>query len=134
MSLNNENNPQYISVVHGSVSGDLTVPVMYFPKKVKLIGAYVINGASVAASNSDYATIRLLNGSTELAELDTRAAHENGLTANVAKAMNLSDANDHGQVEIAAGSTIKVEYNETEGTPDSVALTEATIVLAFFPV
>lgn len=127
MSINNENQPLSVSIHLGSLTTDATlVPAMYLPKKSKIVGAHLVNGATVAASDSNYVQLALKSGSTVLAEIDSRAAHENGLVANVAKALNLVTAETDG---VAAASSLSVLYNET-GT---VALTDAKLVLSYFP-
>lgn len=121
MSLSNENNPMLVQIDLGSIAADGTIPALYLPKKSKILGAWIIDQAGIAASDSNYVDLRLQNGSTVVAELDSRAAHENGLTALEAKAMNLVAA----QAEQAAGSSLKVVYDET-GT---VQMTSAIMVL-----
>lgn len=125
MALNNENNPLLVSIHLGSPDADALLPALYLLKAGKLLGAWLINGADLAASDTDYVQLELKSGSTILAELDTRAAHENGLSEDVAKALNLVAA----EVDRAAGETLTVNYNETDsGT--SVALTDAKLVLS----
>jgi hypothetical protein len=126
MSKNNENNPISVSIHLGSLTTDgAVVPVMYVPKKAKLVSAHILDGAGVAADNSNYVVLTLKNGSTAVASLDTRAAHEGALTANVAKAMTV----DEDEQEMASASSMSLLYNET-GT---VALTDAKLVLTYFP-
>lgn len=125
MAKNNENNPQSVVVPLGSITADGSLPALYLPKKSKILSAHVIDTAGIAASDTDFVDIRLQNGSTVIAELDSRAAHENGLTALVAKALNVVEADS----VVAAGSSLKVVYNET-GT---VAMTTAVMVISFFP-
>lgn len=124
MSINNENNPHLVVVPLASITADGSLPALYLPKKAKILSAAVIDTAGIAASDSNYVDIRLQNGSDVIAELDSRAAHENGLTALVAKAMNVVEAQ---QVQ-AAGSSLKVVYDET-GT---VAMTTAVMVIEYF--
>lgn len=126
MSKSNENQPFSVALALGSLTTDATLlPAMYLPKKSKLVSVHVMNGATVAADNSNYFQLALKNGSTVVAEMDSRAAHENGVTANVAKALNLVS----GQELQDAGSSLSLLYNET-GT---VALTNAILVLTYFP-
>lgn len=125
MSVNNENNPICVVVPLGSISADGSLPALYLPKKSKIVSCHVIDTAGVAADNSNYIDLRLQNGSTVIAELDTRAAHENGLTALVAKAMNV----DADEAVLAAGTSLKFVYDET-GT---VAMTTAIAVIEYFP-
>lgn len=126
MSKSNENQPFSVSIPLGSATTDATLyPGIYLPKKSRIVGVHLMNGATISADNSHYFQLALKNGSTVVAEMDSRAAHENGVTANVAKALNIVS----GQ-EIQAGeSSLSVLYNET-GT---MALTNAQLVLTYFP-
>lgn len=121
MSLYNKSAPFLVSIALGSLTADGTVPGLYLPREAKIRGAWLMNGADIAADNTNYCQVSLLNGSDVIAEIDTRAAHENGLTANVAKALNLVAA----EQEQLAASSLKVTYNE-EGT---FALTSAVLIL-----
>ena len=108
----------------GSVAADDAIVAgayAYFPRKAKLTNALIVDGAGIAASDSNHVQIDLLNGANQVAEIDTRAAHENGLTVDVAKAMNIVAA----AATIAAASTLTVKYEET-GT---VTMTSAKMLL-----
>ena len=98
----------------------------YLPRKFVVESAVLVNGATLAAGEADYVILQLKAGSTIVAEINTRAAHENGLVADVAKAMNVvttADAN-----VLAAGTTLTVVYDETDaGT--NVALTSAKVIV-----
>jgi len=96
----------------------------YLPRKFQIESVVLVNGATLAASDTNYAQVSLKNGSDVIAELDTRAAHENGLTADVAQEMNIDD--DYSEVD--SGSTLTVAYDETDaGT--NVALTSAKLII-----
>jgi hypothetical protein len=124
--MNNENNPTLVAIHLGSLTTDGTlVPGVHLPKKSKIKSVKLMNGANISASDSNYAQVALKNGSTVVAAIDTRAAHENGLTANVAKALNIVS----GQETQAAASDLSVLYNET-GT---MALTDAKLIVEFYP-
>jgi hypothetical protein len=126
MSKSNENQPFSVAISLGSATTDGTVyPALYLPKKSQIVSAYLMNGATVNADNSNYFQVSLKNGSTVVAEMDSRAAHENGVTANVAKALNVVS----GQETQEAASSLSVLYNET-GT---VALTNAQLVVTYYP-
>lgn len=126
MAGSNENNRHVVMVNLGSLTTDGTlVPAMHLPQKSTIKSVKVINGAAVAASDSNYLQLALKAGSTVVAELDTRAAHENGLAQNVAKALNLVS----GQEQQAALTDLTVLYNET-GT---VAMTNAQLAIEYFP-
>lgn len=126
MSKNNENCPISVSIHLGSLTTDgTTVPALYLPKASKIVSAVLMNGAAVAASNSNYCGVALKQGSTSIAALDTRAAHENGLEANVGKALVL----DADEATLDDEASLSVVYSET-GT---VALTDAKLVLTYFP-
>lgn len=124
MSLNNENNAHLVVVPLGSITANGSLPALYLPKKSVIKSAAIINVATIAASDTDYCQVSLQNGSDVIAEIDTRAAHENGLTALTAKALNMVAA----EQEQAAGSSLKVVYVEA-GT---FALTSAVLVLEVY--
>jgi hypothetical protein len=118
----------------GSPSADDSVVAgayFYAHRKCKITSVIIVNGLSVVADAEDYLQVYLKNGSNVVAEIDSRAAHENGLVADVAKAMNIVDAYS----EVAAGSTLKVQYAETEeqiGDPaadSEVALLSNAVIL-----
>ena len=125
MSANqNEYNPLLVSCFVGSPTVDKTVPVTYLPRKTKVIGAYLLNNAGIAADNANYAAISLKVGGTTIGSLDTRAANQGAVTQNAAKAFAMQAANQ----EVPAGSTLTLVYDETDaGT--NVALTDAQVVL-----
>ncbi len=126
MSNSNENSPVTVSIHLGSLTTDgALLPIIHLPKKSKIVSAKLMNGAIVAAHDSNYAQVALKNGSTVVAELDTRAAHENALAANEAKGLNVVEAVENQ----AAGSNLTLLYNEA-GT---VALTDAKLILTYYP-
>lgn len=119
MGLKNSNNSSIVNIPLGSLTDDNVLPALYANKDMKILSAEIINGAAIAASDTDYCIVKILNGAEEVASLDTRAAAQNGLEDKVAKAMELvADQSD-----IAAGSTLTVDYDE-EGT---IALTDAIL-------
>jgi hypothetical protein len=124
MSKSNENSTHLVHIPLGSITADGSLPALYLPKKCRLVSAAVIDGAGIAADNSNYVTITLQNGSTVIASLDSRAANQGALTALVGKAMSMVSA----EQDQAAGSSLKVVYDET-GT---VAMTNAVLVLEMF--
>lgn len=131
MALNNENNPHVMIIPVGSPAADATVLAgLSSGQKLKVLSCYLINAAAIAASDTNYVQISLEKGAigatTVVAELDSRAAHENGIAQNVPEAMNLVAA----EVEISAGELISVNYNETDaGT--NVALTSAVVCVNY---
>lgn len=127
MSKNNENQPITLPIYLGSLTTNNTViPAMHLPKKSKIVGVRIMNGATHAASDSNYFGLLLKKASTTIAEMDSRAAHEDGVVANVSKALNIVS----GQETQDAGSDLTLTYTET-GT---VALTDAVLLLTYFPV
>ena len=127
MALSNENNPNLTVLDLGSISADTStkLPGMYFPKKSVIKSVTLINGATIAASDTDFVAVSLYNGADVVAELDSRAAHENGLVANVGKSLNVVEA----ESVVDAGTTLLLDYQET-GT---VALTAAVMVVEHYP-
>jgi hypothetical protein len=124
-ALNNENQPMVAEIALGSITADADVFGMYIPKKSKIVDVKLVNGASITASNIDYVQVSLQLGSTVIAEIDTRAAHENGLVANDPKSLNVVAA----QSLPASGSYLKATYNE-EG---AIAMTNAKLIVVYFP-
>lgn len=122
-ALNKENLPLLLRIPLGSLSADALLPGFVLNKRYELKSAKIMNGAAIAASDTDYVIVELKKGSTVVAEIDTRAAHENGLAQNVSKALNIVS----GQEVLEAGD-YTVNYNETDaGT--NVALTNALLML-----
>lgn len=126
--MNNELNPSIALVKVGSPSADLTIPAMCLVKKSKILSVKIMNGAGIAASNTDFAVISLKAGSTTVASYDTRAAGQGALTANVSKAFAIVS----GEETQVAGTDLTLVYDETDsGT--AVALTDAVVQIEYFP-
>lgn len=126
--MNMENAKMVQVIALGSISAAGDVYGAFFPQKSKITGVKVVDGAGIAASDANFVQLDLKLGSVQLAELDSRAAHEGGLVANVPKAMNLVDA-VNGGVNVEAGSWLKAAYAET-GT---VAMTSAFMIVEYYP-
>lgn len=131
---NNQNNPVAIVVPLGSPSADLTVPAVSTNRRRLVIEkVQIMNGAIIAASDTDYAVINLKNDSTVLASYDSRAAGEGAIAANVAGDFDLDaavavDGFSAAALVVEAGQSLSVQYDETDsGT--SVALTNAVVVI-----
>ena len=95
MALNNENNPHMLVIAVGSPAADAkTLAGLPSGSKMVIHSVHMINQATIAADDADFAQIALNKGAigseVEVAELDTRAAHEDGLVANIPELMNLS--------------------------------------------
>ncbi len=114
MSRSNENNPSLASVHIGSVSSGVQVPAFHLPRKSKLKSAKLLNGAAVSASDSNYMTLTLKNGSTTIATLDTRSGNQGAISANVAKSFALVA----GLEVMAAGDNLSLVYAENEGVKE----------------
>lgn len=126
--MNPQSYPSTAIIKLGSITADNTqIPAMHFVGKARVTKAVLINGATVAASDTDYVQVALqvADGGKVIAELDSRAAHEDGLTAMEAKEMNLADGEG---TLLEAGTTLEVDYQEA-GT---VELTDAILVLHYY--
>jgi hypothetical protein len=122
MSKSNANNPSVVLVPVGTQAADISLPGVVCPKKMKIVGVSLLNGAVVAASDSNYLQVSLQKADdTVVAELDTRAAHENGLAAHTKEPLNLVAA----QADQAANTVLKVVVDAT-GT---VTLTNAVLAI-----
>lgn len=129
--MNNQLN-KHVSVIDlASITADADTFGAYFPQKSKIVGAYLVNSASIAQSDTDKAVITLKNGSTSIAAHSTALTGGTGaLTANTPAAMTLDAASlDNGGVNVAAGSYLKVNYDES-GT---YAMSSAKVIIEWFP-
>ena len=126
-AASNENNPHVLCVDLGSLSADGVVKMGAIVGKSAVVQSVQLwNGAAIAASDTNYVQLELKKGSTVVAELDSRAAHENGVAQDVLEALNVVSA----AKTIASGELITVNYNETDaGT--NVALTAALLCMQY---
>ncbi len=126
-SDNNQNNPHAVAISLGSPSVDALFPALYTGKKIVVTGAYLINGATITADNSNYVVLELKSGSNVIASLDTRAAHDGAVTLNVAKSLTVSST----YAAQASTATLTVNYDEQDaGT--NVALTNAQLIVLYY--
>lgn len=131
MSAQNQQlNPFCINVTLGSLATDALVPVVKAPKKMVIQKIELLNGANVAASNTDFVVLNLKAGATLLAQYDSRAAGEGAITANVSAPLGLDGATKvegHRELAlvIAKGTEIQFQYDETDAG-SNVALTNAS--------
>ncbi len=89
-ALNKENLPLPLSIVIGTQAATASVPALCLNKRYEIKSIKLMNGATLAADNTNFLQVSLQTlAGVEIAELDTRAAHENGLVANTSKAMNI---------------------------------------------
>ena len=127
-ALSNENNPHVWCKDLGSPGTDDAVILMGTSgKQLVVTAASLYNEAAIAASDTDFVQIELKKGSTVIAEIDSRAAHENGIAQNVKEPLNLVPA----EVIVAPNAVLQVEYDETDaGT--NVALTAAVLCMEYY--
>lgn len=127
MSQRRRYDPITVVIAQGTMGTTVTDQcVLYLPRKSRIVSLHVMDKAGVAADNSNYIQCALKNGATTVAELDTRAAHENGLTAKVAKAANVVA----GQELQAAGSSLTL----TVTLAGSAVITNGALILTYYPV
>lgn len=125
-ALSNANNPHLECVSLGSASADDVVLMGASNKSMVVDAVYLLNEASIAASDTDFVQIELKKGATIVAEIDSRAAHENGIAANTIEPLNIVSA----EKTMASGLVLSVNYNETDaGT--NVALTGAVLCVNY---
>lgn len=125
-ALSNANNPHLECVSLGSPSADAVVLMGASNKSMVVDAVYLINAAAIAASDTDFVQIELKKGSTIVAEIDSRAAHENGIASSGIEALNIVSA----EKTMASGLVLSVNYNETDsGT--AVALTGAVLCVNY---
>lgn len=126
-ALSNENNPRLMCIPLGSSTADAVTLAGVSNKAITVKGVNLLNAAAIAASDTDYVKVELKKGSTIVAELDSRAAHENGIAQNAKEPLNLVSSSVS---EVAASSVLSVNYDETDsGT--NVALTGAVLCIDY---
>lgn len=127
-ALSNQNNAHVWCKDLGSPSTDDAVIMMGTTgKKLVVTAVSLYNEAAIAASDTDFVILEFKKGSTVVAEIDSRAAHENGIADSAKEALNLVSA----QTTIAADALLQVNYNETDaGT--NVALTNAVLCFDYY--
>jgi hypothetical protein len=125
-ALNNANNPHVMCIPLGSLAADGVVLAGASEKAIDVSAVYLLNAGTIAADNANYVILELKKGSTVVAEMDSRAAHENGITANTVEPLNVVSA----QKAIASQSVLSVNYDETDaGT--NVALSGAVLCMQY---
>jgi len=116
-----DRNTQLVVAHVGTQAADVTIPVVHLPRKSILKSVKLLDGVGVAADNTNYLLISLQKGATVIATLDTRAAGQGAISANVAKSMVIVS----GQEEQLKLSDLKLVI-DCNGT---VTLTNAKLVL-----
>lgn len=126
--MNNQLALQTQIIPLASITADADVYGAYFPLLSKIVSAQLVNGANIAQSDTDKAVITLKNGSTTIATHSTALTGGTGaLVANTPAAMSLSGSSNGG-VNVAAGSWLKVAYDES-GT---YAMSSAFVVINYY--
>ncbi len=100
--------PCYLGTV--STAGDY--PLTNLPRPFVVTGVKLLDQAGIAADNTNYVTLTVKQGTTTVASLDTRAANQGAVTANVAKAFALGTAVDGGVREPLPAGDLKLTYAE----------------------
>lgn len=124
-ALRPEHVPFVLNLPLASASADadpVAGAMSYLHRKAKITSMAIIDGAGIAADNSNYILAKLQVGSSVVGQYDSRDAGQGALAANVGKEGVITDANS----EIPAGSTLKAVYDET-GT---VGMTSAVMVVS----
>lgn len=125
-ALSNANNPGMECVSLGSAAADASFLMAASHKGMEVQSMHLLSAGSIAASNSDYALIQLKKGATIVAQLDTRAAGQGAVAANVPKAASVVSA----EKSIPADTAISVNYDETD-TGTVVALSGAVVCMTY---
>jgi hypothetical protein len=125
-ALNNENNPNIVCASLGSLTADGSVFMAASSKAMNVQSMHLLNGGAIAASNSDYALIQIRKGATVVAQIDTRAAGQGAIAANVPKAGVVVAA----EKLIPAATAVTAVYDETD-TGTVVALSSAVLCMTY---
>lgn len=120
MSKSNENNPHVVSINIGTQAASIELPGTYVKKKSMIRQVRLINQAVLAADNTNYLQVQLLDApsGSVLAEIDTRAANEGALAKNVAKLAPETE------LSVAAGSSLAVNVVKNGTGVPTLALLE----------
>jgi hypothetical protein len=104
MSHSNYNNASQVVLPIGTQAASIELPGIYVQKKSIIKSVALINQAALAADNTNFLTIQLLDAPSGnvLAEIDTKAANEGALSKNVAKVAPETD------IAVAAGSSLAI--------------------------
>jgi len=121
-----DRNTQDLVIHVGTQAASVVLPASILSRKVLIKQVSLLNGAAVAASDTNYVQVSLKNGSTVIAELDSRAAHEDGLASLTKEALNLVAA----QLTQVKNSVLSVDI-VAAGT---VTLTNAKLIIQVVPV
>lgn len=110
---NNENNPDVIVAHLGTISDAGDYPVCRLPKRFVVKAVHLLDQNGIAANDTNYVQLTLKakpagGSASDVAECDTRAAHEGAATANVAYPLNL----DAAEADLAADTDLYVTYAE----------------------
>lgn len=123
-----EFNPQNVVVEVGSPSADAVITAMAVHRKSKLLAAYLINGAAIAQSDTDYVVMNIKDSDANVvATLSTKLT---GGDAPVVKDVPLAFTVDTTKDEIEKAKYLQVQYDETDAG-SNVALTSARVQLVF---
>lgn len=107
-AVNRMNLKQVITCWLGTVSTAGDYCLSYLPQNFVLTGAKILDQNGIAASDTNYVTLTLKNGTTSLGSYDSRTANQGAATALVAKAFAMTSATQ----DVAAGSSLKMTYAE----------------------
>lgn len=129
-ALNNANNPHVLLVPLGSPSSDgVILAGVPTGKSLVVTSVQLVNQAAIAASDTNYVQLKLKANQVEVAELDSRAAHENGIASLTVEPLNVSGA--VAAYVVPAGASLSVVYDETDaGT--NVALSSAALSINYY--
>lgn len=105
-ALDNANSKQVsiIELANISTAGD--VYGLHLPSKAVVTAVHVANGAGIAADDTNYVTLKVMAGTTQVSSYDSRAAAQGALVANTPKASIVSSG------VIPAGTYLKVAFGK----------------------
>jgi len=98
----------------GTISADKDIPVFEAPHKVKVESAGIIVSANVTASATDYVTLTLKQGTTQIAQMDTTST---GFTAYTKRSFSITA--DKGL--LTEGEQIRLQVARTGTAPPDLA-------------
>lgn len=131
----NERNPNLDEVYIGTQGATITLQAKLFRKHSRIKNVWYVDQAGIAADNTNFLQVSLqdISGSPVYAALDTRAAHDGAVTANVPIKMTLSnpvgDVANQPEADVPAGSNlVAVITKNGTGVP-----TLAKLLIEWYP-
>ena len=132
---NNETGPQIAIIPLGSLaqSANSVIPGLYFRKHSRIKNVWLINGAAVSKSNSNYLALTLQDNAVSPVAYAASATSDNAVVANTQYALALStpvgDVSNNAEADVPAGTLLTAKVVGT----GSAVTTNAVLMVEHYP-